>query len=194
MNYLTKSRYFELANKDKILNTKGISLKDENKSEYFELLDYDIVLEKQGFYENRFQYVDLIKKYIDGEINCYAFQWDFFDLYHDHLKILDNLKRNLNQSSSITFSIDSKMENFCSLVEHLVPLCEFLDEGVTEERFDREIKKIYSDMQNYAPLTSAIYNDFEVLGSTMIFFTVVTTIAYCFLKPEVYSLLTNIFS
>lgn len=194
MNYLTKSRYFELVNKDKFLDTKGISLKHENKSEYLELLDYDIVLSKQVFYENGFQYVDLINKYIDGEINCYAFQWDFFDLYYDHLEIFDNLKGNLNQSLSITFSMDSKMENFCSLVEDLIPLCEFLDDGVTEERFDREIKKIYSDMQKYAPSTSAIYNDFEVLGSTMILFTVVTTIAYCFLKPEVYSLLTNIFS
>jgi hypothetical protein len=176
------------------LKTEGISLKRANKSEYLELLDYHIVLENQVFYENRFQYGDLIKKYIDGEINCYAFQWDFFDLYYEHLEISDNLRRNLNQSSSITFSIDSKMKNFCSLMEDLVPLCEFLDEGVTEERFDREIKKIYSDMQKYAPSTSAIYNDFEVLGFTMIFFTVVTTIAYCFLKPEVYSLLTNIFS
>lgn len=193
MNYLTKSRYFELANKNKSLKTKKTSLNHDNK-EYLDLLDYDIVLEKQVFYENRFQYLDLIKKYIDGEINCYAFQWDFFDLYYADLKIFDNLKENLNQSSSITFSIDSKIENFSSLVNNLVPFCEFLDDGLTKEKFDLEIKKIYFDMQKYAQSTSAIYNDFEVLKSTMIFFIIITTIDYCFLKPEVYSLLTNIFS
>ncbi len=106
----------------------------------------------------------------------------FFGLYYYHLKIFDNLKENLNPSLSITFSMNSKVENFYSLVKDLIPLFEFLDAGVTEERFDREIKKIYSDMQKYAPSTSAIYNDFEVLGSTMIVFTVITTIAYCFLN------------
>lgn len=194
MNYLTKSRYFELVNKDKFLEAKGISLEDENKSEYLELLDYHIVLSNQVFYDNRFQYLDLIDKYIDGEINCYAFQWDFFGLYYDHLQIFDDLKKNLNPSSSIRFSINSKIENFSSLVDDLVPLCDFLDDGLTKEKFDQEIRKIYFDMQKYAPSTSAIYNDFEVLRSTMIFLTLVTAIPYCFLKPEVYNLLTNIFS
>lgn len=195
MNSFTKSRYLELVKKDKFLETKGISLRDENKSEYSELLDYDIALSTQVFYENGFQYVDLIHKYMDGEINCYAFQWDFFDLYYEHLEIFDNRKENFNPSSSITFSMDSKMENFCSLVDDdLLPLCEFLEDGVTEERFDQEIPKIYSDMQKDLPSTSAISNDFEVLKSTMLFLTGVTTIAYCFLKPEVYSFLTNIFS
>ena len=69
---------------------------DENKSEYFELSSYRIILEEQVFYKNRFQYIDLIKKYIDGNINCYTFQWDFFDLYHNNGKILDKLIENLN--------------------------------------------------------------------------------------------------
>ena len=47
MNYLTKSRYFELVNKDKFLETKGISLEHENKSEYLELLDHPLKLQKR---------------------------------------------------------------------------------------------------------------------------------------------------
>lgn len=70
MNYLDKSRYFELVAKDKNLEIKGTSLYEENKSECLELLSYQIIVSEQVFYENRFQYIDLIKKYLDGEINC----------------------------------------------------------------------------------------------------------------------------
>jgi len=150
MNYLNKSRYFELVAKDKKLETKGTSLYYENRSEYHELLSYRIILEEQVFYENRFQYIDLIKKYMDGKINCYTFQWDFFDLYQSHRKISNKFIENLNQSgisSNISFSKNSKRENFSLLVEEMVPLCDALDDGLTENRFDLEIKKIYSDIK-----------------------------------------------
>lgn len=61
-------------------------------------------------------------------MNCYTFQWDFFDLYHDHMKISDKLIENLNQSgsnSNISFSKDSKAENFSLLLDELVPLLFF---------------------------------------------------------------------
>lgn len=150
MNNLTKSRYFELVAKDKNLEIKGSSLCSENKPEYYELVSYQIILSEQVFYANRFQYIDLIQKYIDGKINCYTFQWDFFDLYYNHLEIYDKLIENLNQSgisSNINFSKDSKKENFSLLVEEMVPLCNAFEDGLTEDRFDLEIKKIYSKME-----------------------------------------------
>ena len=141
MNHLTKSRYLELLEKQKISKL--------NNSEQLEFSNYGIILETQWFYKNRSKYIDLIKTYIDGKINCYAFQWDFFSLYNDHLMSCETRSKNLNQYSTITFDFDLEMENFVSLVEDLVPLCEFLDEGVTPERFDQEIKKIYSEIQKY---------------------------------------------
>ena len=44
-------------------------------------------------------------------------------------------------------SKDSKMENFSSLVGKMVPLCDALSDDLREERFDREIKKIYSKIE-----------------------------------------------
>jgi hypothetical protein len=150
MNSLDQSRYFELVAKDKNLKIKGTSLYDEKKSEYLELVSYPIILEEQVFDANRFQYIDFIQKYIDGKINCYTFQWDFFDLSHNHGKIHDKLIENLNQSgisSNISFSKDSKAENFSLLVEKMVFLCDPLDDSLREDRFDLEIKKIYSNLE-----------------------------------------------
>ena len=158
MNHLTKSRYFELVNKAKMLKTQGFSLRQINELEYSELSKYEIILESQYFYENRLEYINLIKNYIDGKIYCYEFQWDFFNLYHKHLEISENLTKNLTQSSEITFSTDPKIEKIALLIEDLVGISEFLGDGITPERFDLEIKKIYSEMQKYAPSTSLTAN------------------------------------
>jgi hypothetical protein len=150
MDSLNKYRYFELVAKDEDLKIKGTSLYYENQSEYDELLSYKIILEEQVFYANRFQYTDLIKKYLDGQINCYTFQWDFFDLYHNHGEVYDKFIENVNQagiSSEISFSTNSK-KNFYLLINELIPMCNALDDGLTEARFDLEIKKIYSLWKN----------------------------------------------
>ena len=166
MNHLTKSRYFELVNKAKMLKTQGFSLRQINELEYSELSKYEIILESQYFYENRLEYINLIKNYIDGKIYCYEFQWDFFNLYHKHLEISENLTKNLTQSSEITFSTDPKIEKIALLIEDLVGISEFLGDGITPERFDLEIKKIYSEMQKYAPstsLTANLYGSYNAL-------------------------------
>ena len=206
MDYLTKSRYFELIAKEKNLELKGTSLYWENKSEYFELKSYKIILEEQFFYENRFQYIQLIKKYIDEKINCYTFQWDFFDLYHSHLKISDESIENLNQSiisslnsienwsSNISFLKDSKMENFSSLLDDLVSLCNALDDGLIEDRFDLEIKKIYSNMQKFTESPSVFYDDSRVLRDRMIFFSIIIFLSSSLLNPELFNFFSNIFS
>lgn len=161
MKNLTKSCFLELVNKSKMVYAKETSFNHTNKSEYLELSNYEIILEQQIFYQNRSQYVNLIKDYIDGKINCYVFQWDFFELYQNHLEILDDLIENSNQYSSITFYTDSKIKHVSSLINDMVGFCEFLDEGVTEERFDEEIKKIYNDLQKYASLTLTIHYEIK---------------------------------
>lgn len=92
------------------------------KSEYSELTSYMIVLQKQIYYENRSQYIDLVKKCLDGEINCYALQWDFFEIYQNDMKTLDKLIKKVSQygiDSEMNFHTDSKIENFSSLLGDL---------------------------------------------------------------------------
>lgn len=154
---MNKTRYFELVAKEKALQAENSSLYDINKSEYSELTSYQTILQQQVFYDNRSQYIDLIQKCIDGEINCYAFQWDFFAIYYDHIKIYHKLIENLNQagiSSEISFYTDSKIKNFSLLIDELVPICEFLNEGLSERGFYRKMEKIYSNIQKYAESTS----------------------------------------
>jgi hypothetical protein len=77
---MNQTRFLELLRKDEVLQSENKSLYEVEKSEYSELTTYKIILEKQIFYQNRYQYIDLVKKCLDGEINCYALQWDFFEI------------------------------------------------------------------------------------------------------------------
>ena len=150
MNNLNKSRYFYLLTKDTNLRLKGSSLYRTNSSEYFELTSYYIILKQQVFYENRFQYINLIKNYLDDKINCSEFQVNFFELYQNHNEILDKLIETSRQSGpgfDISFSTDSKMKTFSLLVDKLVYPTDALGDGLKEETFAQRVKEIYSEIE-----------------------------------------------
>lgn len=89
--FMKKTRFLELLQKQENLRSEGKSLYEVKKSEDSELSSYRIVLQKQIFYQNRSQYIDLVKKCLDGKINCYAFQWDFTEIFQNDLKTSDRL-------------------------------------------------------------------------------------------------------
>ena len=190
---MNKTRFLELLRKEKTLNIENRSLYEVENSEYSELTSYSIALEKQIFYNNRFQYRNLVKKCLDGEINCHAFQWDFFEIYQNDLEISNKFIDKVNLSgisSEISFHNDSKIENFSSLLgDQLVPMCDSLDESLSKKVFSQKLKQVYSEMLKYTESTSVIKNDSEVLKFVMIFFTVVTCLAYSVLNPTIFNLL-----
>ena len=147
---MNQTRFLELLRKKKILESENKSLYEVEKSEYSELTSYRIVLQDQIYYENRFQYIDLVKKCLDGEINCYEFQWDFVEIYQNDITSLDKLIEKVSQyeiDSKLNFHTDSKIENFSSLLsDQLLPMCEFLDDGLSEESFYQKLEQVYSDM------------------------------------------------
>ena len=123
---------------------------NSNRSEYSELLDYNIILSNQVFYDNRFQYIDLIQKYLDGKINCSKFQVNFFEFYQNHNEIVDKLIETLRQSGpgfDVSFLTDSKMKTFSLLVDKLVYPTDALGDGLKEETFAQRVKEIYSEIE-----------------------------------------------
>lgn len=94
--------------------------------------------------------------------------------------------------SEMNFYTDSKIENFSSLLDdQLVPMCDFLDDGLSEERFYHKLKQVYFEMLKYTESTSVIKNDSEVLKFIIIFFIVVTSLAYSVLNPTIFNLLSQ---
>jgi hypothetical protein len=145
-----------------------------------------IDLQKQIYYENRFQYIDLVKKCLDGEINCYALQWDFFEIYQNDMETLDKLIKKVSRygiDGEMNFYTDLNIENFSSLLDDkLLPMCEFLDDGLSEESFYHKLKQVYSEMLKYTESTSLIKNDNEVRKFIIIFFLLIIILYFFFQK------------
>ena len=149
---MNQTRFLELLHKEEVLKLENKSLYRVNRLEFSELNSYIMILQQQIYYKNRFQYINLIKRCLDGEINCYRLQWDFFEMYQNDMKAtdIDKLIKTVSKyeiDSEMNFDIDSKIENFSSLLDdQLVPICDFLDDGLSEENFYRELQQIYSEM------------------------------------------------
>ena len=150
---MNQTRFLELLRKEEVLKSENKSWYEVDKSEYSELTAYQILLSQQICYENRFQYIDLVKKCLDGKINCYAFQWDFFEISRNDMKTLEKLIKKVSRSGidgEMNFHTDSKIENFSSLIDdQLVPMCDFLDDGLSEESFYQKLEEVYSEMLKY---------------------------------------------
>ena len=149
---MNQTRFLELLHKEEVLKLENKSLYRVNRLEFSELNSYIMILQQQIYYKNRFQYINLIKRCLDGEINCYKLQWDFFEMYQNDMKTTDieKLIKTVSKyeiDSEMNFDIDSKIENFSSLLDdRLVPMCDFLDDSLSEESFYRELQQIYSEM------------------------------------------------
>ena len=149
---MNQTRFLELLHKEEVLKLENKSLYRVNRLEFSELNSYIMILQQQIYYKNRFQYINLIKRCLDGEINCYKLQWDFFEMYQNDMKTTDieKLIKTVSKyeiDSEMNFDIDSKIENFSSLLDdRLVPMCDFLDDSLSEESFYRQLQQIYSEM------------------------------------------------
>ena len=149
---MNQTRFLELLHKEEVLKLENKSLYRVNRLEFSELNSYIMILQQQIYYKNRFQYINLIKRCLDGEINCYRLQWDFFEMYQNDMKAtdIDKLIKTVSKyeiDSEMNFDIDSKIENFSSLLDdRLVPMCDFLDDSLSEESFYRQLQQIYSEM------------------------------------------------
>jgi hypothetical protein len=101
----------------------------------------DLILRNQLQHENRFQYKNLLQNYMDSKINWSSFRSRFLDLSLDESRHVENA----NESWSIVFVSDSKLEIFGLLIDSL-------RESVlsaNKERFHQEIQKFYIDIQKY---------------------------------------------
>ena len=143
---MNPDRFLELLRKKENLESKKNT--SDQLEEHSELISYMIILEKQIYYNNRFQYIDLVRKCINNDINCYRFQWDFFEIYQNDIKTLDKFINNIIRyglDSEINFFIDSSVENFYSLIaDRLLPLCDFLNYNISEKSFYHKLEQIYS--------------------------------------------------
>ena len=129
-----KVRYIELLKKDQSLASQNSSLYQENRIEYLELLSYGVILYDQIIYNRKQDYISLLEKYVNNEIDSFLLRLKFFQIQRDDKKIEKNLEKNFDRLSNVL--IDSKSKEFSLLITDIFDACEAL-------KFDSDANEAY---------------------------------------------------
>ena len=151
-----KVRYIELLKKDQSLASQNSSLYQENRIEYLELLSYGVILYDQIIYNRKQDYISLLEKYVNNEIDSFLLRLKFFQIQRDDKKIEKNLEKNFDRLSNVL--IDSKSKEFSLLITDIFDACEALKfdsepneaYGITELEFRAFLEKILLQMEKYS--------------------------------------------
>ena len=200
-NFFNKNRYFELLQKEKTL--KNSDLWESESSESLELMSYRIILEDQITYNNREKYISLLEEHIkepfyndlediDLYLESYSAIVELSELFDQDLEdfyLLENkiLKEGITILDNFSIDSISNSSEFSSSIAFIVQFD--VDEEISEEDYGIIMEGTLSELRNCVNRASRICNDNEVLRSTMIFFTVVTFLAYSVLNPTIFNLL-----
>ena len=211
-------RYFELRKKRRtlILNDQNLE-----KLEYDELSDYSRQLVDYLCWKDKNNFLRLIENFLNSELDCLDFDSQFFDLRDSkqELAVSKYFEKiaNIDSINIDSININNQFYNLIELISGIMIAAQLyqntLDDdkaGFTEERYQETVADLYQRYKKALVYDSAIdvevevdplllensvnvkYKDNRVLQETMIFFTVITGVAYTFLNPTLFDLLETV--
>ena len=194
----SSQRYLELCNKR--LN------QTLSKSETFELTDYEVQLTDYCLWQKKSQLIVIIEAFLNYQMDGYEFNYQFFQIFDRKtrentdrflpvvsVEELKNVKIEHNYSSSEFGKLMYTIQKGCALFT-------LDDEDFTESELRSSINEKYKIFMDYdlsiVANTDNLYllnsnNDFVVLKSIMIFFSLLTSAFYIMLKPELFAFFFN---
>jgi hypothetical protein len=146
-NYQT---YCQLINKENQLRLEKKSLFETNPDSWDTLITHQALIENQVFFNNRVEYLTLLKRYKDKQINSLGVEFLFLKIYRKDLEFARNLQANLELLAN--FEISSASDGFSNIINQLFGVCELLSESenaLFERDFDLYIKEVISKFELY---------------------------------------------
>ena len=142
-----KKKYFELLELEKKYENQGKSLFEDDSDNYIKLLDYQVELQTHIYWQNRKEYVSIIKSCLNDVISADDFKYDFFALWREHGDALDTIE--------INFEPNPKSIGFDDIIEEIFSICEIFEPEANENQeynatwLKNSLKKIFLEMQKY---------------------------------------------
>lgn len=121
--------------------------------EYCEFVSHGAAVQNQISYNRKDDYLSLIKEYLDERMDSKIFISEFLELQDEDCKAEEILSKNFKQLS--TFSIDSKLDEFSSLIEQISNECTLAFDyypkdsyRIKEDEFRDYIKSMFFQIKN----------------------------------------------
>lgn len=94
--------YIELLEYDRYLNKNGTSLRKEDRDKYLKLLDYSVKLSDHVNWQQKTDYLNLMKNFVNLEINGKQFVNKFYKLHRSNEEIVKTLQTNIKKLNNLT--------------------------------------------------------------------------------------------
>ena len=145
-----KTHYLELLQYSQDLESQGKSFWDE-KEKYLEFLRYRILLNDHFYYQEKDQYVSLLKDFIDRKIDGIEFETKFLKMFNE-----DGDRHELFQTDFEklkNFEPDPKSKGFSALLTTIFEDCDRFDPDpqedyeISEAELRDSVRKIFLEIQ-----------------------------------------------
>lgn len=201
-------RFFEL-NEKKFLFLPAH--KELPRSEKLELSYYSNQYFEYLWWQERESFLILVDKFINSEIDSDDFSYEFERLWYEKQKL--RTRPSLETLQAVKMPDIEELDYFWGFIQSVSYFSELYDTnmevsgiqyGLTEDAYQIKVDKAYqrfllydsvidtnivSDFELTPVDYSVNYDDFTVLKSTILFFTIITLLVYSFLKPDLFNLI-----
>ena len=174
------------------LSKKLPELKDDDP------LHYELRLSDQLFYNQRYQYLTLIKNYLRQKITAFDFVSEFRTLYQEEAS-----QRNKLSKKQIT--INSNSQGFSSIICDIFSYCDYYELEfdavsqnyymVDEKKFEALIQFSFLEIQDYIDHEYQLsgYDNQRILSFAILFSTFVTIVILLKSYPDIIPLKNSLF-
>jgi hypothetical protein len=121
-----RNKCFQLLKYSQYLNDQGKSLIDESEKKYMQLLDYARRQNDHIYWENRKQYLKVMKDFVNNRFRGIEFENKFFKMFRGSKLLKTDFER------LSTLEPNSKSEGFSKFIGGLISDCEVFEPEAEE--------------------------------------------------------------
>ena len=146
--------YIELLEYDRSLKKDGTSLRDQDREKYLKLLNYSVKLSDHVHWQQKNDYLNLMKSFVDLKIDGKQFVSQFNKLHGSNQEAVKILKTDLKQLN--TFELNPKSFGFTEWTSEIDLACDefypdFQPQDQVEFAFARDEENFRTFVANIIP-------------------------------------------
>ena len=114
--------YLELLEYDMSLKKNGTSLREKDRAKYLKMLNYSVKLSDHVHWQQKSDYLNILKRFVDLKINGKQFVSQFNELHKSNQQGVKVLKTDLKQLT--TFELNPKSFGFTEWTSEIALACD----------------------------------------------------------------------
>ena len=154
--------YVDLLKYDRFLQKNGTNLRDQDQEKYRKLLNYGVKLSDHVHWQQKVDYLNLMKNFVDLEINGKQFVNKFYKLHESNEEIVKMLETDIEQLNTLEPNPESF--GFTEWTSEIDLACDefypdFQPQDLVEFAFARDEENLRTFVADVIPQIQKFFNE-----------------------------------